>query len=191
MSLTLWNSRFSVTLVRQHATILLSSTTKASAVNSSHYILNNFQPQQRRHQTTIMDKGRRTSQQSGRAPGKTLQTARNSIESSTSDTGLNVPPFNHPHCDRQAMYQQPVRKVKPLRGKLASQHSLPSPQTHRKPQGQRSNCNSLYLSLSLSLFYRSNVIPAISYMFFCYHHILSHILDSVCGFFFIYFVFIV
>lgn len=128
MSLTLWNSRFSITLVRQHATILMSSTTKTSAANSSHYILNNFQSQQRRNQTTIMDKGaRRTSQQSGRNPGKTLQTGRSSLESSTSDTGLNVPPFNHPHCDRQAMYQQPVRKVKPVRGKPASQQPLPSP----------------------------------------------------------------
>ncbi|TDG41084.1 hypothetical protein AWZ03_012491 [Drosophila navojoa] len=63
-----------------------------------------------------MDKSRRTSQQSGRNQGKALQTGRNSLDSSTSDTGVNVPPFNHPHCDRQAMYQQPVRKVKPLRG---------------------------------------------------------------------------
>lgn len=124
MSVTLWNSRFSVTLVRQHATILTSTTTLAA--NSLYYTINSFQPQQRRNLTKIMkpantalsDKGaRRTSQQSGRNPTKNLQAGRNSLESSTSDTGVNVPPFNHPHCDRQAMYQQPVRKVKPLRGK--------------------------------------------------------------------------
>lgn len=142
MSLTLWNSRFSVTLVRQQATMFMSSSTKTIAANSLHYTFNNnSQPQhqiqnqqQRRYSTTIMkpintalpDKGaRRTSQSGNRNPGKTLPQGRNSLESSTSDSGLNVPPFNHPHCDRQAMYQQPVRKIKPLRGKPMPQDRSP------------------------------------------------------------------
>lgn len=128
MSLRLWNSRFSVTLVRQHSTIFTSAGTikTTSGLGVSH--TNNYshfqqqqqqsqqQQQQRRNITTTTarmnpnaDKGKANSQSSKR-PGD-----RNSMGSSIDGTD---PPFNHPHCDRQAQYQQTVKKVRALRGKL-------------------------------------------------------------------------
>lgn len=35
----------------------------------------------------------------------------------------NVPGFQHPHCDRQAMYDQPVRKQRTKGGKFGAHYS--------------------------------------------------------------------
>ncbi|EDW00235.1 thioredoxin reductase 1, mitochondrial isoform X1 [Drosophila grimshawi] len=112
MSLTLWNSRFCVTLVRrQHATIFTSSASKTIAANSLHHTFsNNYQQQQHRNLTTMKPTNTAVAEKG------TSRSSRISADGSTSATGINVPPFNHPHCDRQAMYQQPVRKIKTLRG---------------------------------------------------------------------------
>lgn len=136
MSLRLWNSRFSVTLVRQHSTIFTSAGTikTTSGIGVPH--TNNYshfqqqqqqsQQQQRRNLTTTTarmnpnaDKGKRNSQSSKR-PGD-----RNSLGSSLDSTGSD-PIFNHPHCDRQAQYQQTVKKVRALRGKLKTRWSYRS-----------------------------------------------------------------
>lgn len=129
MSLRLWNSRFSVTLVRQHSTIFTSAgtikTTSGKGVphtnNYSHFQQQqqqSQQQQQRRNLTTTTakmnpnaDKGK-TNFASSKRPGD-----RNSMGSSLDSTASD-PPFNHPHCDRQAQYQQTVKKVRALRGKL-------------------------------------------------------------------------
>lgn len=64
MSLTLWNSRFSITLVRQHSTIFTSAST-ITAANKSHYTFDShFQLQQRRNLTNM-----KTTNQSGAEKG--------------------------------------------------------------------------------------------------------------------------
>ncbi|XP_068159545.1 thioredoxin reductase 1, mitochondrial isoform X1 [Drosophila tropicalis] len=135
MSLTLWNSRFSVTLVRrQYSTIFTSGP------SSSHYNYYNttqitnsssdFSPhhhqqqqqqqqhQQRRYLFTAMkrnsNKGTGLGSQSrgSHDSGNSLGTAGGGVGGSST----NVPPFTHPHCDRQAMYAQPARMFRATRG---------------------------------------------------------------------------
>lgn len=157
MSLTLWNSRFSVTLVRQHSTIFTSAASikTTTAANNIHYT-SNFNSIQQRRNLTIMkptsqsgaERSNNRSIQSGSRNNRNIiqQQGRSSVESSNSDTGLNVPPFNHPHCDRQAMYQQPERKVKPLRGKPAQSVCCCKSITFRTLVGNAINYNGGFCS---------------------------------------------
>lgn len=163
MSLRLWNSRFSVTLVRQHSTIFTSAGTikTTSGIGVPH--TNNYshfqqqqqqsqqQQQQRRNLTTTTakmnpnDKGK-TNFPSSKRPGD-----RNSMGSSLDSTASD-PPFNHPHCDRQAQYQQTVKKVRALRGKLETRWSYRSlDNIFATWLATRSHRCSLTLSFSISL----------------------------------------
>ncbi|KAH8314991.1 hypothetical protein KR074_012490 [Drosophila pseudoananassae] len=102
MSLHLWNSRFSITVVRQCSTIFTSSPSpitgilklrhKAAATSS------NFgaSSTQQRREMSNQPRGSRDSTGSSGPTG--------------AGGAANVPGFQHPHCDRQAMYDQPVRK---------------------------------------------------------------------------------
>ncbi|KAH8288136.1 hypothetical protein KR054_003272 [Drosophila jambulina] len=103
MSLTLWSSRSSVTvtLVRQCSTILTSNFVPVSGIlhnnfNSPHLLLH--------HQRTMSSAllGRQDGGSQSRATG----------QGSTSGAASGVPPFKHPHCDRQAMYAQPARQTR-------------------------------------------------------------------------------
>ncbi|XP_017137553.1 thioredoxin reductase 1, mitochondrial isoform X1 [Drosophila miranda] len=109
MSLTLWNSRFSVTFVRQYATIFTSGSVATSILqnkftNSSILSFhNNDKPRQRTY---------------------TMQSNRqgNSQMTATTDTaniggiGAAAAAPQHPHCDRQTMYDHQPNRQQSSRG---------------------------------------------------------------------------
>ncbi|KAH8248020.1 hypothetical protein KR038_000750 [Drosophila bunnanda] len=103
MSLTLWSSRCSVTFVRQCSTIFTSNFGSGPVpvpgilqhnFNSPHLLLH--------HQRTM------SFALLGRQDGGSQSQA----AQGSSSGAPSVPPFKHPHCDRQAMYAQPVRQIK-------------------------------------------------------------------------------
>ncbi|XP_043658826.1 thioredoxin reductase 1, mitochondrial isoform X1 [Drosophila teissieri] len=105
--MNLCNSRFSVTFVRQCSTIL---TSPSAGILQNRCLLTTKVPNwissslscvQQTFQRT-MNSGQRGSRDSTGAPG---------AGASGGSGGGAPPPFQHPHCDRTAMYAQPVRKM--------------------------------------------------------------------------------
>nr|XP_016942345.1 thioredoxin reductase 1, mitochondrial isoform X1 [Drosophila suzukii] len=95
------SSRFSVTLfVRQCSTILTSSIRER---NKCCWISSCSGAQQTFQRT--MSSGQRGSRDSAGSPVA-------GAAGTGMGAGTSAPPFQHPHCDRAAMYQQPVRKMR-------------------------------------------------------------------------------
>ncbi|XP_033168405.1 thioredoxin reductase 1, mitochondrial isoform X1 [Drosophila mauritiana] len=106
--MNLCNSRFSVTFVRQCSTILTSPSASILQNRGSlttkvpHWISSSLGCAQHTFQRTMNSTGQRGSRDSTGAPGG----------SAPAGSGAGAPPpFQHPHCDRAAMYAQPVRKM--------------------------------------------------------------------------------
>ncbi|XP_039497475.1 thioredoxin reductase 1, mitochondrial isoform X1 [Drosophila santomea] len=106
--MNLCNSRFSVTFGRQCSTILTSPSAgilqnKCSLTTKvPNWISSSLSCVQQTFQRTMNSTGQRGSRDSTGAPG---------AGASGGSGGGAPPPFQHPHCDRNAMYAQPVRKM--------------------------------------------------------------------------------